>query len=188
MIMNGIHADEEEVLEESSSSSHSPEKRKRVIRVWCDGWWVTTHTHTVMNKKCVCVSTASLQCLIMLEFNIRISIVEQRWIYHCIVKLPTKVPYRHHGAVSYSITLYYCDNLKNAVILKYMPYPKYSITMVLNSLFYIVFLKYHSITREHVKTNIYVVQWCQVAMYFDISYCIEWLPYIYVYVQQCCYW
>uniref|UniRef100_A0A673HI87 ethanolamine-phosphate cytidylyltransferase n=1 Tax=Sinocyclocheilus rhinocerous TaxID=307959 RepID=A0A673HI87_9TELE len=43
MIRNGSHAVEEEDKGESSSTSHSPEKRKRVIRVWCDGCYDMVH-------------------------------------------------------------------------------------------------------------------------------------------------
>uniref|UniRef100_A0A672Q9K7 ethanolamine-phosphate cytidylyltransferase n=1 Tax=Sinocyclocheilus grahami TaxID=75366 RepID=A0A672Q9K7_SINGR len=43
MIRNGSHAVEEEDKGESSSSSYSPEKRKRVIRVWCDGCYDMVH-------------------------------------------------------------------------------------------------------------------------------------------------
>uniref|UniRef100_A0A671T8T3 ethanolamine-phosphate cytidylyltransferase n=1 Tax=Sinocyclocheilus anshuiensis TaxID=1608454 RepID=A0A671T8T3_9TELE len=43
MIRNGSHVVEEEDKGESSSSSHSPEKRKRVIRVWCDGCYDMVH-------------------------------------------------------------------------------------------------------------------------------------------------
>ncbi|KAL1251550.1 hypothetical protein QQF64_019346 [Cirrhinus molitorella] len=43
MIRNGSHAVEDEDKRESGSSSHSPEKRKRVIRVWCDGCYDMVH-------------------------------------------------------------------------------------------------------------------------------------------------
>ncbi|XP_043078647.1 ethanolamine-phosphate cytidylyltransferase isoform X2 [Puntigrus tetrazona] len=44
MIRNGSHAAaEEEEQAEPSSSSRSPEKRKRVIRVWCDGCYDMVH-------------------------------------------------------------------------------------------------------------------------------------------------
>uniref|UniRef100_A0A8C2F2U5 ethanolamine-phosphate cytidylyltransferase n=1 Tax=Cyprinus carpio TaxID=7962 RepID=A0A8C2F2U5_CYPCA len=43
MIKNGSHAVKEEDKVESSSFSHSPEKRKRVIRVWCDGCYDMVH-------------------------------------------------------------------------------------------------------------------------------------------------
>uniref|UniRef100_A0A671RT08 ethanolamine-phosphate cytidylyltransferase n=1 Tax=Sinocyclocheilus anshuiensis TaxID=1608454 RepID=A0A671RT08_9TELE len=43
MIRNGSHAVEEEDQGEPSSSSLSPGKRKRVIRVWCDGCYDMVH-------------------------------------------------------------------------------------------------------------------------------------------------
>ncbi|NP_001006037.1 ethanolamine-phosphate cytidylyltransferase [Danio rerio] len=43
MIRNGSHAVEQEDRAQPSSSTHSPEKRKRVIRVWCDGCYDMVH-------------------------------------------------------------------------------------------------------------------------------------------------
>lgn len=43
MIRNGSHAVEQEDSAQPSSSTHSPEKRKRVIRVWCDGCYDMVH-------------------------------------------------------------------------------------------------------------------------------------------------
>lgn len=44
MIRNGHHATseprEEADCTKPGSSACSPEKRKRVVRLWCDGWWV----------------------------------------------------------------------------------------------------------------------------------------------------
>lgn len=45
MIKNGHHATDDQQGEagccKPGTSAHSPEKRKRVVRLWCDGWWVS---------------------------------------------------------------------------------------------------------------------------------------------------
>lgn len=40
MIKNGHHATEQDEAG-CSEPVRSPEKRKRVVRLWCDGWWVS---------------------------------------------------------------------------------------------------------------------------------------------------
>jgi len=50
MIKNGHHASDEEGLGAAvkpGDAACSPEKRKRVVRVWCDGWYVGNTCHFI---------------------------------------------------------------------------------------------------------------------------------------------
>lgn len=69
MIRNGHHttgdAGGEVVWSEPGGSVRSPEKRKRVVRLWCDGWWVSVRalpTYSSLSGSLNCFFTHVFSC------------------------------------------------------------------------------------------------------------------------------